>query len=337
MRAKSSSCDSIGSNSGYFRGGNVRESLNHLRRSLNRSLILPRIQNDSEENLCITEEDVKELKLHIDKIRSSQEESALLYSAEGCETELTCEHYLSCSEESEAEEINSTENQTEKPCPNTSELVEKPDGVAENSVADDLPLMSSLSISGTHQFTGLQDPVLSESPKIRNSQRKSLIFTSNHLEEIEQTCTNLDVMRQSQQADNIRSSLRSSRIFAGPTESLEASLHKGLQIIDYHQRNSAPSRSSVSFSFEHLALKPCLTSDKASVQTSPEEHPSDQPSATFVCIKCQGTSESNEARDSVKAMRVDESANSNGLVPYVTKVCLKLLSSNLALNSAMVS
>lgn len=266
---------------------------------------------------------MKELKLHIDNIRNSQEESALLYSAEGCETELTCEHYLSCSEESEAEEINSSENQTEKPSPNT----ETDDGVAENSIFNDLPLMmSSLSISGSHQSTGLQDPVMSESPKIRNSQRKSLIFTSNHLEEIEQTCTNLDVMRQSQQADSIRSSLRSSRIFAGPTESLAASLQKGLQIIDHHQRNSAPSRSSVSFSFEHLALKPCLTSDKASVQTSPkEQHPSDQPSATFVCIKCQGTSESSETGDSVKTVRVDESASSNGLVPYITKVCLKLL------------
>lgn len=322
MRAKSSSCDSIGSTSGYFRGGNTRESLIQLRRSLNRSLILPCIQNESGENLSITEEDVKELKLHIDNIRNSQEESALLYSAEGCETELTCEHYLSCSEESEAEEINSSENQTEKPSPNA-----ETDGVADNSIANDLPLMTSLSISGGHQSTGLPDPVLSESPKIRNSQRKSLIFTSNHLEEIEQTCTNLDVMRQSQQADSIRSSLRSSRIFAGPTESLAASLQKGLQIIDYHQRNSAPSRSSVSFSFEHLALKPCLTSDKASVQTSPEEHPTDQPSATFVCIKCRGTSESSETGDSVKTVRVDVSASSNGLVPYVTKVCLKLVSS----------
>ncbi|KAJ6775976.1 CENTROMERE PROTEIN E [Salix koriyanagi] len=54
-------------------------------------------------------------------------------------------------------------------------------------------------------------------------------------------------------------------MFPGPTESLAASLQRGLQIIDYHQRNSSSNRSSVSFSFEPLALKPCLEVDKVSV------------------------------------------------------------------------
>ncbi|KAL1562998.1 kinesin-like protein KIN-12F [Salvia divinorum] len=309
MRAKSSSSESFESNSGYFRGGNVRQSLNLLRQSLNRSLILPCKENDSEENLCLNEEDVKELKLQIDKLRSSENGESVLYSAEGCETEFTCEHYLSCSEESENEEINSSENQTEVVCPNSSELVED-DSITKNYVAIDLPpLMNNLSISGSHQL--LQDPVLSESPKIRNSQRKSLIFTSNHLEDMER---NLNVMRQSQQGDNVGSSLRSSRIFAGPTESLAASLHRGLQIIDYHQRNCAPARSSVSFSFEHLA-------NVSAAQASPERHPTDQSSATFVCIKCQGGSEGNGTTDSVKTclVRVHESASSNGLAACFAK------------------
>ncbi|KAK6133012.1 hypothetical protein DH2020_033222 [Rehmannia glutinosa] len=275
MKAKSSTSNSLSSsNHGYFRGGNVRASLNHLRLSLNRSLILPCVDKDSEENLCIDEEDVKELKLHIDNIRSSHDdnmkedsengESTLLYSAEGCETEFTCEHYLSCSDESENEEINSSKIAVVPP-----------------------------------SSTVLPEPVLSESPKIKNSQRKSLIFPSNHLrgeDDVVDSCKTLDVIRQSQQPDNIRSSLRSSRVFLGPTESLAASLHRGLQIIDYHQRNSAPARSSVSFSFEHLALKPCLTADRAnaSVQTSP--------AATFVCIKCQGK-DSSDAEDSMKTTK----------------------------------
>lgn len=321
----------------------MRESLNQLRLSLNRSLILPCIDNDPEENLSINEDDVKELKLHIDNIRSSQEDnmkedsenagSTLLYSAEGCETEFTCEHYLSCSEESENEEINSNKSQTKMLCPKSTGSVDEPDKISKNSIAIDPPSRNSLSISGCHQSTVLEDPVLSESPKIKNSQRKSLVFASNHLpiqDDAEQTCKNLDVIRQSHQLDNIKSSLRSSRIFAGPTESLAASLHRGLQIIDYHQRNSAPARSSVSFSFEHLALKPCLSADKAnvSVQTSPEGHPSGQPSAAFVCIKCQGK-DSSEAEDSLKTClaRVDGSASSNGLAAHLTKVCLKLLDS----------
>ncbi|KAL6553373.1 hypothetical protein OROGR_007215 [Orobanche gracilis] len=259
MRAKSSTSNSLTSSSsshGYFQGGNVRASLNQLRLSLNRSLILPCVENNSYENVTINEDDVKELKLQIDNnIHSSREDNMKedsVYSAEGCETELTCEHYLSCGEESENEEdVNSSVG---------SILVDPPSSAL------------------------LLEPVLSESPKIKNSQRKSLIFPPNHE----------DVVGQSSQhePDNVKSSLRSSRIFAGPTESLAASLHKGLQVIDYHQRNSAPARSSVSFSFEHLALKPCLKADKAvdaSVQTSHEGQSSDQPSSdTFVCIRCRG-------------------------------------------------
>ncbi|KAL3851153.1 hypothetical protein ACJIZ3_013035 [Penstemon smallii] len=277
MRAKSSACNSLSSNDGSFSGRNVRESLNQLRLSLNRSLILPRINNDSEEDLCINENDVKELRLQIDNISNSQEvnikedsengENTLLYSAEGCETNLTCEHYLSCSEESEDEEIDSGETHTEEQ-PNNIPSVDGPDTISKNSIAVDPPLTKSLSISGCHQ-SFLQDPVLSESPKIKSSPRKSLAFQDNAV----RTSNNIDVLRQSHQADQIRSSLRSSRIFPGPTETLAASLQRGLQIIDYHQKNSASTRSSVSFSFEHLALKPCVSADKvnASVQTSPED------------------------------------------------------------------
>ncbi|KAG8365138.1 hypothetical protein BUALT_Bualt18G0073200 [Buddleja alternifolia] len=290
MRAKSSTSNSLSSNHGYFTGGNVRESLNQLRLSLNRSLILPRIENDSEENLCFNEDDVKELRLQFDNIADSEngESSALLYSAEGCETEFTCEHYLSCSEQSETEEeINSSKTRTELP-----------DKISENPV--------SLSISRCHQSISLQDPVLSESPKIKNPQRKSLIFNSIQ-EDALRTSKNVDVIRQSHQPDQIKSSLRSSKVFVGPTESLAASLHRGLQIIDYHQRNSDPTRSSVSFSFEHLALKPCQSSDKAnaSVQTSLEEGQSlNPPPATFVCMKCQGrdVAASNEVDDSSKVV-----------------------------------
>ncbi|KAL8509810.1 hypothetical protein ACS0TY_016873 [Phlomoides rotata] len=278
MRAKSSTWNSLSSDHGYFRGRNVRESLNQLRLSLNRSLILPRIENDSEEKFCINEDDFKELRLHIEKIHSSQED---MYSAEGCDTGVTCENYLSCSEESENEEITS-ESLTEIPCPNHSELVDESDKILKSSIAIDPPSRNSLP-------TVLEDPVLSESPKFKSSQRKSLVLSSNPLpiqEEVEE-----------------KSSLRSSRIFTGPTESLAASLHKGLQIIDHHQRsNSAPARSSVSFSFEHLAIKPRLSADRANVsaQTSPEAH--------FVCIKCQGK-ESTEAENSLKRclVKVDES------------------------------
>ncbi|KAL3614687.1 hypothetical protein CASFOL_041444 [Castilleja foliolosa] len=265
MRAKSSTSNSLSSSThGYFRGGNVRASLNQLRLSLNRSLILPCVEKESEANLCINEDDVKELKLQIDNIDDSENgESTLLYSAEGCETELTCEHYLSCSEESENEETNSSETQAE---------------IFRGSISIDPP-----------SSTVLLEPMLSESPKIKNSQRKSLVFPPIHEDEVVDSCEN-------QLPDISKSSLRSSKIFAGPTESLEVSLHRGLQIIDYHQRNSAPARSSVSFSFENLALKPCLKADK-------ENASSDQQSAApLVCVRCQG----NDNKDMDLALAIEK-------------------------------
>ncbi|GER54935.1 kinesin related protein [Striga asiatica] len=277
MRAKSSTSNSLSSNNhGYFQRGNVRASLNQLRLSLNRSLILPRVENDSEDNLHINEDEVKELKLHIDNLRASHEdnmkedyseygENTLLYSAEGCETEVTCEHYLSCSEESENEEISTSKTETE---------------VSKGSIAVDIP-----------PSTALLEPTLSESPKINKIQRKSLVFLSSNQESNNGgPCKNVEVIRQSQQSDVLKSSLRSSKIFEGPTQSLEASLHRGQQIIDYHQRNSAPARSSVSFSFEHLALKPCLKADKANASVQTSDQASD---ATFICVRCQGKEDSN--------------------------------------------
>ncbi|KAL3637506.1 hypothetical protein CASFOL_018674 [Castilleja foliolosa] len=273
MRAKTSTSNSLSSsNNGYFRGGNVRASLSQLRLSLNRSLILPCVEKDSEANLCISEDGFKELKLHIDNIDDSENgESALLYSAEGCETELTCEHYLSCLEESENEEIYSSVTLSE---------------ISRSSISIDSP-----------SSTVLLEPMLSESPRIKNSLRKSLVFPPIREDDV------VDIY-QNQQPDNIKSSLRSSKIFAGPTESLAASLHRGLQIIDYHQRNSAPARSSVSFSFENMALKPCLKADK-------ENASSEQQSADpFVCIRCQGNVNKDTEKDLALATEKEKELNS---------------------------
>ncbi|KAL2472909.1 Kinesin motor family protein [Forsythia ovata] len=333
IKAKSNSCNSFISNQGYFRGQSVRESVNQLRLSLNRSLILPCVDNDSEKEISVNEDDVKELRFQIDNLLSSHEENFenrdcnQLYSAEGCETEQACEHYLSCSEESECEEISSRVSQTEFPDLNNPASVGDPDGNPKKSMAIDPPLRSSLSISGCLQPAVLQDPLFSESPKI-STQRKSTVFSSNHLSNQDVvTSKNLDVGQSNQNHDHIKSSLRSSRIFPGQTESLAASLNRGLQIIDHQQGNSASTRSLASFSFEHFALKPHPSAEKAyaSVQTSPcDKQSSDAPFASFVCMKCQGreTSASNEVKDSVNSwmVPVDGSGSFNRLATQVTRL-----------------
>lgn len=306
---------------GNYNGGSVRQSLNQLRLSLNRSLILPHVDNDLEdEEVHIDENDVRELRIQLDTLRTSCEENShclsesrgmRFFSAEGCETELTCEHYASCAEESENEEMNSEEHESEIPHQDISES------------------MDSLSISVPRQSAVLDDPALSESPKIGNTQRKSVAFSSSHLgasqdKVLESYRFSSNATHQSQKGcDQVRSSLQSSKVFAGPTESLAASLHRGLQIIDYHQRNSASNKSLASFSFEHLALKPSPTADKvnASVQTLEDERRSLDDS--FLCVSCQRKclGGPDDVQDSSKTWIVDVDGNSNGLANQVSKVC----------------
>ncbi|CAI9756831.1 unnamed protein product [Fraxinus pennsylvanica] len=327
-RAKFSSCNSFRSNIGLFKGRSARESLNQLRLSLNRSLILPQIDNGSKEEICINEEDVKELGLQINNLNSSENgECSQLYSAEGSEADLTCEHYLSCSEESENEEINSGVTRTELLHSHNTVSVADKDNLSKKSMAINSPLRRSLSISGSHQIAVLEDPLLSESPKIINSQRGSTVFSSSippNQDDMIESSNNLDVLQQShQQCDQNISSLRSSRMFPGTTESLAASLHRGLQIIDCQQKSSTSTRSSVSFSFKHLALNSCPPINKTNVsaQTLPEDgQSSDAPSASFVCMKCKRAAAKN-VEDGLETWMIpaDKSESLNGLTTKITK------------------
>ncbi|KAK3150051.1 hypothetical protein QOZ80_3AG0227150 [Eleusine coracana subsp. coracana] len=71
VRTKSG--DTIARKAGYFRAQTARESLHSLRVSLNRSLILPHIEIDSEEEMEVDEEDVHELCDQINKLHSSSD------------------------------------------------------------------------------------------------------------------------------------------------------------------------------------------------------------------------------------------------------------------------
>ncbi|KAM3396339.1 kinesin-like protein KIN-12F [Capsicum galapagoense] len=302
IRARSSASISVGSNHGSFRGPNVRESLNQLRVSLNRSLILPNIDNETEEEeIHINEDDIKELQLQIDNLRGSHENNSKKNSLKYSSGE--SEHYLSCSEESEGEDINSKEI-----------MLETLDDADQEMETMQPEYCSSISISQSRHSADLQGPVLSESPKFRNMQRKSLIISSENIQ-CSSKSSELPSLPQ-KQVDLVQSSLRSSRIFPGPTESLAASLHRGLEIIDYHQRNSASNKSLVSFSFEHLAVK----NDKAnaSIQTSSEEGQTSPLVATsFLCPKCKTTkgTSSSVVKDSSGTWMVPMEEESSDQVP----------------------
>ncbi|GAB4846049.1 hypothetical protein Ancab_025048 [Ancistrocladus abbreviatus] len=310
LRAKLDVCKPTMDGRGQFNRRSARESLNQLTIRLNRSLMLPSIDNNPDEEVVASEDDVDELCKQLDNLRKSCEEntreascgdSMNFASARGScdDTYFTNEHETNCLHETE--EVNS---------------------------ADTLQITDSSSrsimISPCSQSAVLEDPTLSESPKI--IQRKSIANSSDLIDNqsnvSENTKLNSDLSSHSvRQSEHKQSSLRSSRIFSGPTESLAASLKRGLEIIDYHQRNSASTRSSVAFSFEHLMLKPSPAVDKAkaSIQTLAEQSPS------FLCASCQQKIQhgSNDVQDSLKTWFVE--ANEVGKSNYSTEQMYKVL------------
>lgn len=299
---------------GYFQGRNVRDSLNQLRVSLNRSLLLPRIDHESDEELHIDEGDVKELQQQLDKLRKSWEENVRdrscdgdsIQLAESCETDLMSEDDdINRLEEMETEEINLEKSHVELSKDNIT-MTDDIKGSSNTSTAVNSDFRSSISISSCRPAAILQEPTLSESPKIGKNLRKSVAVSASYSVGQKNVADNSqiksDVLRQSlSYTENIRSSLslRSSKIFSNPAESLAASLQRGLDIIENHQRNSASNKSPVAFSFEHLTLQPCPEVDEAS-----------SPGQTFLCASCRVQFQKKDSKDVQDSLQT-EAGNSN--------------------------
>ncbi|XP_076895509.1 kinesin-like protein KIN-12C [Bidens hawaiensis] len=231
-----------------YKTGNVRQSLNQLRISLNRSLIFPQLDTDVKEEMDIDEHDVKDLQHRFDMLHSSSDDEfqetseskdTRFFSMGGCEGDMAGEQYASCQEDSEPE---------------------------------------------TDAFN---DPTLSESPKFVNVMQKSVVF-----------CQDNAARESVKISDQIMSSLRSSKMLVGPTGSIAASLQRGREIIDNHQRSSVLNKSLVALSFDHLAKN---TND-TSVETR----------SKYICLNCQQRA-SNDVDESFKTWVVGKNnpGNSN--------------------------
>ncbi|KAK7387142.1 hypothetical protein VNO78_27677 [Psophocarpus tetragonolobus] len=293
IRAKADVHSSAGSKDGYFQGHNMRESLNQMRVSLNRSLLLCNIDSDTDEHVNVNEDDIRQLRQQIDELDSSSdgntkdisvnEDCVQCYSVEeNCDADTTS-----------GDEIEKDEVYCGKKLSNPSRET--------NSTFKD-----SISVKSCNQSPILAGPQLSESPKFSKTHRKSVAISSsyvgswNNVAESSTVSNNLSG-KPFKQGKHVQSSLQASK-----AESLAASLQKGLQIIDYHQQNSALNKSSTSFSFEHLSLTPCLDIDKVesydhSTQLKPS---SDEVIASFLCASCRtkiSKQDSSEVQASLKS------------------------------------
>ncbi|KAJ0790472.1 putative plus-end-directed kinesin ATPase [Helianthus annuus] len=330
IRAKTDASYSFGSNT-IYKNGSARQSLNQLRVSLNRSLMMKEevvgIDADAKEEVDIDERDVKDLQHQLDMLHSddefqevSESRGTRFFSMGGSEGDVASEQYASCQDDSDDEEMNPEEpeidlkvqnidsisitagrpsdafngpmlsespkignvmrksvafvqdNVTRESSKNRDQISCQEDGEIDRKIQN----IHSISITAGRPSDAFNGPMLSESPKISNSMRKSVAFVQDN--ETRKSSSKI--------SDQIRASLRSSMMFGGATESLAASLQRGLEIIDNHQRNSVLNKSLLALSLDHLATN----MNDASVQTDGSFD------KKYVCSNCQqsGSNDSNE-------------------------------------------
>uniref|UniRef100_A0A0D9VVZ4 Kinesin motor domain-containing protein n=1 Tax=Leersia perrieri TaxID=77586 RepID=A0A0D9VVZ4_9ORYZ len=261
---------------GYFSAKNARESLHNLRVSLNRSLILPHIEVDPEEEMDVDEEDVQELRDQIRKLHSSSEDTFEDFmDAESGDDDTPCSKgNPKTSEEDDQPVMDDCEGLIQ-------EEHEVSSTKADHDQASDQ--QSFLSISASPHLSPMQDPTLCSSPKIHNKARKSITSPGLSPSKLRVSdCpsdSNVEVSRKSA----VRSSLQSSKL--SPTDSLAASLKRGLHIMEYHEQNAAPRKSFVGLSFDHFALNPRQSVAKVSsgVPASPER----KGATSALCSSCK--------------------------------------------------
>ncbi|XP_047087135.1 kinesin-like protein KIN-12C [Lolium rigidum] len=267
---------------GYFNAQNARASLHSLRVSLNRSLILPHIEVESEDEMDVDEDDVHELRDQISKLHSSSED--------------TLDDFL----DAESGEDSPCSKGNPKTCEHDDQVImddregalqEEVQKVYSNTDADQeqvSDMKSSLSICASPQLGPMQDPTFCSSPKIHKA-RKSITspgFSPSKLSESSPGDLTVEMSRKSA----VRSSLQSSKL--SPTDSLAASLQRGLHIIEYHQQNPSPRKSFVGLSFDHFALNPRQSAKASSALHSlPEEHVGSVSTICSSCKKALGTND----------------------------------------------
>ncbi|CAH2069803.1 unnamed protein product [Thlaspi arvense] len=299
IRTKSDGYKPDGSKSGYF----ARESLSQLRRSINKSLVMPcEYKQDFEKEAM--DDDVMELNKHIEKFHTYSDADDLrdsvqssFASASCCEAEESMSGDEICSEDVEMHK-----HRMHKGC------------VLAASVPSTVG--NGISISLPHQTRILEEPTLSESPKIRNF-RKS-VAASTKFQASPRNVTESSNIGKEQFGPSVSKKLLS------PTDSLAASLHRGLQIIDSHQRSSLSNRSSVSFSFGHLSLKPGDEAESlcASVKSLEDDRPKVGGSSILLCLSCRQKLDQ-EAEGGYKATEeacTDENHLKNMCVEQATKI-----------------
>lgn len=266
IRTKSDGYKPDGSKSGHF----ARDSLSQLRVSINKSSLMscPKKDESEGEEMNMNRgdgDDVLELNKHIDKLHGSYDSVHSSFASASC--------YEADSMSEDDDDVCSVDLEKLK---HGNDDPRQLDNVGFDTVGCGIPIRSQL------PTCILEEPIFSESPKFKKSVAASTKFLASSRNVSESS--NIGNMKVNQISPSM------SKKLSGPTDSLAASLQRGMQIIDYHQRSSLSKSSSVSFSFGHMSLKPCAEADNlnASVQSSRKDtSPEGGSSSILLCLSCR--------------------------------------------------
>ncbi|XP_006283133.2 kinesin-like protein KIN-12F [Capsella rubella] len=274
IRTKSDGYKPHASKNGHF----ARDSLSQLRVSINKSLLMscPRKDESEGQEMNVDGDDVLELNQHIDKFHGSFD------SVHSSFASASCYEAESMSEEDDdvcSEELENPKHGNHKDADFVDDAPSELDNVGFCAAGSGIAIRSQL------PTCILEEPIFSESPKFKNVQKSVAASTkfSASPRNVSDSST-IGNMKVNQVSPSMSNKL------SGPTDSLAASLQRGLQIIDYHQGSSLSKSSSVSFSFGHMALKPCAEADNlnASVQSfRKDKAPEGGLSSIPLCLSCK--------------------------------------------------
>ncbi|XP_058201783.1 kinesin-like protein KIN-12B isoform X2 [Rhododendron vialii] len=306
-------------NGAYSTGWNARRSLNLLKFSLNRPMMLPCVDEDGDEEMEIVEEsdqtDVQSVagreasgEATVGEPQTNRSESAPFENKGFRDTDVimeeeTCEQCdndqclkssvdILLNEESPSDQVRETP---------THQFSESSGEASVHIPPADLSLIPS-EISPI-----LKSPTPSVSPRVNNNSRKSLRTSSilAHIEkglrdddELGSDTIRLSFAKASKNSCLNSQSTQTSRSCFAPTEHLAASLHRGLEILTSNRQSSALRRSSFRFSYRSDSM-PTLPIEKVDVgiQTCPQNESQEKESLAFLCSKCKSGNTQQEIED----------------------------------------
>lgn len=330
----------------YSTGWNARRSLNLLKFSLNRPMMLPCVDEDGDEEMEIVEEsdqtDVQSAGREASgegTAQTNKSESAPFESKGSKDTDVIMEEETSEQYDNDQCLKSSVHILLNEESPND-QVGQTPTHQFSKSAGE-----ASVPIPPAHPSPvpseispPLKSPTPSVSPRVNSNSRKSLRTSSvlTHTEkglmddeELGSDTIRLSFAKASKSSCLNSQSTQTSRSCFAPTEHLAASLHRGLEILTSNRQSSALRRSSFRFSYRSDS-KPTLPIEKVDVgvQTCPQTESREEDSLGFLCSKCKSGNSQQEIEDAndasnLQLVPVDGSESVDKSKKLVPKVCLE--------------